>query len=422
MKVLLINNYLYRRGGAEVVFLNTGELLKAKGHEVVYFSQEWKENIPCDDAKYFSKGIDTKSTGIIDKFKGVSNYFYNSEAARQLEKLIEIEKPEIAHIHNFWGGISGSIFKVLKKHNIPIVHTVHDYRMVCPGYAFKNGKNEICEKCAGKHFLHCISNRCSRGSLAMSTIMCAEMYYRNSFTNPLDNIDSFMFVSNFSYNKFLQYAPRYKEKHCVTMYNFQDAEVLAQADKELATYNGYYLFYGRLSYEKGIQTLINTFCTLPSLKLKIVGTGPLEKELKELCATKGAANIEFLGFKTGEELFGIIKNAKFVCVPSEWYENNPMTIIESYTLRTPVIGAAIGGITEIIEDEKTGYRFQTGNENDLKRVVENAELLNEEEYARMKDYAEEFAEKNFGKEPYYTNLMELYKQTISNYKRNQAII
>ncbi|MBE6308885.1 MAG: glycosyltransferase [Bacteroidales bacterium] len=418
MKVLLINNYLYRRGGAEVVFLNTGELLKAKGHEVVYFSQDWEENIPCDDAKYFPKGIDTKSKGFGDKLKGVSNYFCNVTAAKKLEAVIKAEKPDIAHIHNFWGGLSGTILKVLRKHNIPTVHTVHDYRMVCPGYAFKNGKNEICEKCAGKHFLKCISNRCSRGSLAMSTIMCMEMYYRNCFTNPLDYIDSFMFVSNFSYKKFLQYAPRFKEKHCVTMYNFQDAEVLAQVNKELATYNGYYLFYGRLSYEKGIQTLINTFCRLPHLKLKIVGTGPLEKELKQLCNEKGAKNIEFLGFKTGKELFDEIKNAKFVCVPSECYENNPMTIIESYTLRTPVIGAAIGGITEIIEEGRTGYRFQAGNKNDLKRVVENVELLSEEEYRIMKDHAEEFAQKNFGKEPYYTSLMELYKQTISNYKKN----
>lgn len=416
MKVLLIDNFLYRRGGAEVVFLNTGELLKAKGHEVVYFSQEWKENLPCDDAKYFPKGIDTQSQGILNKLKGVGNYFYNKDAADKLEELIKVEQPDIAHVHLFWGGISGSIFKVLRRYNIPIVHTAHDYRLVCPGYAFKNGRNEICEKCAGKNFLHCISNRCSKGSLLMSTLMCMEMYYRNCFMNPLDNIDSFMFVSDFSYKKHLQYAPKYKEKHCVTMYNFQDAEVLEQVSKDLNTYNGYYLFYGRLSYEKGIQTLITVFSELPKLKLKIVGTGPLEDELKQLCRDKEVSNIEFLGYKTGEELFGIIKNAKFVCVPSECYENNPMTIIESYTLRTPVVGSALGGIVEIIEEGETGYKFQSGNTVDLKRAIDKAEALNEEEYSKMKDRAERFAEKNFSKDVYYAKLMELYRHTIENYK------
>lgn len=417
MKVLLINNYLYRRGGAEVVFLNTGELLKSKGHEVIYFSQAWDENIPCDDAKYFPKGIDTKSKRFSDKLRGVGNYFRNRTAAKNLEKFIKAEKPEIAHIHNLWGGISGSIFKVLKKYNIPIVHTVHDYRMVCPGYAFKNGKNEICEKCKGKKFYRCISNRCSKGSLLMSTLMCLEMYNRNYFMNPVNNIDSFMFVSKFSYKKHLQYAPKFEKKHCVTMYNFQDAEVLAEADKTLDTFDNYYLFYGRLSYEKGIKTLISAFADKRQLKLKIVGTGPLEKELKQLCIDKNATNIEFLGYKTGKKLYDLIKNAKFVCVPSECYENNPMTIIESYTLRTPVVGACLGGIVEIIEEGRTGYKFKPGDTDDLKRAIETTEKITEEEYAKMKEDAEAFAEKNFGKENYYTRLMELYRHTIENYKK-----
>ena len=418
MKVLLIDNFLYRRGGAEVVFLNTGDLLKAKGHDVVYFSQKWEENLPYDDSKYFPKGIDTKVQGIFNKLKGIGNYFYNKEAANKLEELIKVEYPDIAHVHLFWGGISGSIFKVLRKYNIPIVHTAHDYRMVCPGYAFKNGKNEICEKCAGENFLHCISNRCSKGSFVMSTLMCMEMYYRNCFMNPLENIDSFMFVSDFSYNKHLQYAPKYKEKHCVTMYNFQDAKVLEQVSRDLDTYDSYYLFYGRLSYEKGIQTLIDAFSELPNLKLKIVGTGPLENELKQLCLDKGITNIEFLGFKSGEELFCIIKNAKFVCVPSECYENNPMTIIESYTLRTPVIGSALGGIVEIIEEKKTGYKFQFGDMDDLKRAINEAESLDKNDYSKMKDNAERFAEENFSKDVYYTKLMNLYKYTIENYKKH----
>lgn len=417
MKVLLIDNFFYRRGGAEVVFLNTGELLKANGHEVVYFCQEWEQNLSCKDSKYFPKGVDTKSQGLADKFKGICNYFYNREAAKKLEDLLVKEKPDIAHIHLFWGGISPSIFKVLKRHNVPIVHTAHDYRIVCPGYAFKNSKNEICEKCEGKKFYNCIKNRCSRGSLVMSTLMCMEMYSRNWFMNPVKHIDSFMFVSNFSYNKHLQYAPNFKKKHCVTMYNFQDAEVLAETDKAIDTFDSYYLFYGRLSYEKGIKTLIEAFTEKKHLKLKIVGTGPLEKELKQLCVDNNATNIEFVGYKTGKELYRIIKNAKFVCVPSECYENNPMTIIESYTLRTPVIGAGLGGIIEIIEDGVTGYKFKSGDVEDLKRAITVTENLEKVKYTALKNDAEIFADKNFSKENYYTKLIDLYKHTISNYNK-----
>lgn len=416
MKILLIDNFLYRRGGAEVVFLNTGNLLKSKGHEVVYFSQQWSKNQPSEYNHFFPRGIDTKTSSLWERIQGVGKYFYNKEAANKLEKLIIEQKPDIAHAHLFWGGISGSIFRVLQKYNIPLVHTAHDYRMVCPAYAFKNSANQICEQCVGRKFHHCVKNRCSKGSLAMSFLMCIEMYFRNSFMNPIDYIDSFMFVSNFSYNKHLQYEPRFANKHCVTMYNFQDASVLNSVEKGLLTHDSYYLYYGRLSHEKGLHVLIESFADMPYLNLKIVGTGPMEADLKHLCEEKQTSNIEFLGFKTGSELFDIIRKAKFVCVPSECYENNPMTIIESYTLRTPVIGSDLGGIIEIIEDGITGYKFKPSDILSFKETVIKAENMSDVDYYEMKDSAEKFAEMHFDKELYYNRLMDLYQYTIDHYK------
>ena len=414
MKLLLINNYFYRRGGSEVVFLNTAELLKSHGHNLCFFSQEWDENLTNEYSQYFSHGYGTMSKGIINKIKSIRNYFYNTEAAIKLEKLILNEKPDIAHIHMIWGGISPSIFKVLNKHKIPIIHTVHDYRMICPAYAFKNGQNEVCEECKGKHFYKCIKNRCSKGNFIMSTLMTIEMYIRNTFFNPIDNIDSFMFVSNFCYNKHLQYQPRFAEKYCVTMYNFQDAGVLEEVEDSLETYDSYFLYYGRLSFEKGIKTLIEAFSIKKDTPLKIIGTGPLEEELQRFCKEKGCNNIEFLGFKTGKELFHLVRGAKFVCVPSEWYENNPMTIIESYTLGTPVIGANIGGIPEIIEEGKTGYKFEPGNIKELATIISKCNLLKEKEYQSMKNNAKLFADRNFGKDKYYKELINLYNKSINN--------
>lgn len=416
MKILLIDNFLYRRGGAEVVFLNTGDLLKCKGHDVIYFSQQWSENLPWQYEHVFPEGVDTQTSGFLKRIQGVGNYFFNKEAAHKLEKLIIECQPDIAHLHLFWGGISGSIFRVLEKYKIPIVHTAHDYRMVCPAYAFKNSNNEICEQCEGRKFYHCIRNRCSKGSLPMSTLMCLEMYFRNCFFNPIAHIDSFMFVSDFSYNKHLQYEPQFAEKHCVTMYNFQDASVLNSVEKGLCTHDSYYLYYGRLSHEKGLPILIQTFADMPELSLKIVGAGPIEKDLKDICAEKQACNIEFLGYKTGDELFDIIRRAKFVCVPSECYENNPMTIIESYTLRTPVIGSDLGGIVEIIDDGVTGYKFVPSDMVSFKDAIARAEIMTAEEYAEMKDNAEKFAKQHFDKEVYYSKLLDLYQYTIEHYK------
>jgi glycosyltransferase involved in cell wall biosynthesis len=248
----------------------------------------------------------------------------------------------------------------------------------------------------------------------MSGLMSMEMYYRNAFINPRKYIDGFMFVSNFSKNKHFEHEPRFRDCRCVTMYNFQDASVLANVDDTIDTYDSYYLFYGRLSEEKGIKTLIQTMKQLPNLKLKIVGTGPLEDELKQFCVENKLGDVEFLGFKSGDELFDLVRRAKFTCVTSECWENNPMTIIESYTLRTPVIGAAIGGITEIIKDGETGYSFESGSVEDLSRAIGEAEALSQNEYNTMKSNAMQFATDNFGKESYYTKLMELYKSVINN--------
>lgn len=412
MKVLLIDNFHYRRGGAEVVYLNTADMLLEHGHEVVFFSQKWDENIETNDSKYFPTGYSVRSVGVLNKLKCIRNYFYNTDAAVSLDSLIKTEKPDIAHIHLFWGGLSPSIYRMLKRHNIPIVHSVHDYRMVCPGYAFKNGKDEICEKCEGKKFYHCLLNRCSKGSLLMSALMTSEMYYRNWAHHPADYIDRFLYVSHFCEEKHMQYDKKFLPEKSVVLYNFSNSDVLKCKNSTLDTFDNYYLYYGRLSFEKGIPTLIDAFSKYTDLKLKVVGTGPLDEQLKSKCRNINANNIEFLGFKTGAELYNLIANAKFVCVPSEWYENNPMTIVESYSLRTPVIGAAIGGITEIVVDGKTGFTFESGNVESLCAAIDKTLSVDKDTYKSMKQHAEDFASENFNPEKYCQKLIEIYKALI----------
>lgn len=413
MKILLINNYHFRHGGSETVYFNTADLLTKHGHDVIFYSQNRLDNITCDQSSYFCDAIDFNTKGFIKKIKGVKHYFYNKDAAIGLSNLLMVERPDVAHIHIFLCGLTMSVVDVLKKHNIPIVNSVHEYRMVCPSYTFKDGNNIICEKCGSGNYLNCIKRKCSKGNYLLSTIMAAEMYYRNIFHHPAKKIDAFIFVSNFCKNIHFKYDKHFADKFCTALYNFRNSDVIENIEPDLQTYDSYYLYYGRLSFEKGVKTIIDAFSYYKDETLKIVGTGPLANELQEFCKNNDLMNIEFLGFKTGKDLYSLVSHAKFVVIPSEWYENNPMTIIESYTLRTPVIGAAIGGITEIIREGITGYLFKSGSKKDLTKVLKKSISLSKEDYTRLKNNAEVFSNEYFDSEVHYNKLMEIYNTVIN---------
>ncbi len=406
MKVLLIDVYNYNKGGAETVCFNTGRMLEENGHQLVYFTLKWEENNPSPYAKYFPESKETRK-GMFRQVENVVNYFYHFEAARKMEELIEAEKPDIAHIHLMWGQITPSIFPVLKRHHIPILFTVHDYRIVCPAYTFRDGNGRICEDCKGRYFYKCFTHTCCKGSKVMSVVMAAEMYFRNAFFNPAKYIDGFFYVSNFAREIQEKYMPALKSKPNITLYNFSTS--IVDEPKEMLK-ERYYLFFGRLSYEKGVKTLLKAFQTMPEYRLKVVGTGPKEEELKTFVSENKMKNVEFLGYKRGKELTGLVAGAYFVIVPSEWYENNPMTIIESYSVGTPVIGARIGGIPEIIIEGKTGYQFKSGDASDLGNVIKRADSMSEVEYIAMSESTLDFAHANFSKESYFPKLVAFYCQ------------
>ena len=406
MKILLIDVYNYNKGGAETVCFNTGKLLKEHGHQVVYFTLKWKKNNPSPYSKYFPESKESRK-GPMKQVKNLVNYFYHFEAAKKIEQLIQDEKPDLAHIHLIWGQITPSIFPVLKKYNIPILFTVHDYRIVCPAYTFRDGSGRICEDCQGRYFYKCFTHTCCKGSKLMSAVMAAEQYFRNRFFSPAKYIDGYIYVSNFAKDIQEKYLPAVKETPNITLYNFSTS--IADNAKETPR-DKYFLFFGRLSYEKGVGTLLKAFSELSNCKLKVVGMGPKENELKSLATASGMENVEFLGYKRGKELQDLVANAYFVIVPSEWYENNPMTIIEAYSVGTPVIGAVIGGISEIVVENETGFLFESGNSEDLKEKVLKAENLSNAEYSKLSDGALKFARENLSEESYYTRIMAFFNQ------------
>jgi glycosyltransferase involved in cell wall biosynthesis len=409
MKVLLINNIHYYRGGAETVYFNIARLLKEYGNEVIFFSQKDNNMVGCEQAPYFvNKKIQVKDD-LFNKIRYLFYYFYNKQAAVNLDLLLSKEKPDIAHVHLVWGGMTSSILPILKKNNVPVVHTTHDYRLICPAYAYLDGEGKICESCKDKKYYHCLIKKCSKNHFLQSMVMCLEMYYRNIFFNPAKFIDGFIFPSNFSRSKHFQYRPDFSQKKNIVLYNFSDIDNIDKEKKD------YFLYYGRISIEKGIYTLFEAMKKLPHINLKIAGSGP---ELKKLVdnAVNNIGNIEFLGNIYGQELKSLVSQAYFVIVPSEWYENNPMTIVESYSYGTPVIGTEIGGIPEIIEDGKTGYLCKPHNVQDLIKKIKFTLSLSKNEYEWICMNAYIFAKKHFYRKIYCTQLVGFYASVIRKYK------
>lgn len=410
MKVLLIDVYNFNKGGAETVCFNTGKLLEEHGHEVVYFTLKWKDNRPSPQSKYFPESKETRR-GPLRQVKNLVNYFYHFEAAKKIEQLIKDERPDIAHIHLLWGQITPSILPVLRKYGVPVLFTVHDYRIVCPAYTFRDGNGRICEACRGRHFYKCFTHTCCKGSRLMSAVMAAEQYFRNAFFNPAKQIDGFIYVSNFARNIQEKYMHALKAKPNITLYNFSTSIV---REPKVMPADRYYLFFGRLSYEKGVMTLLKAFKDLPQCCLKVVGTGPKEEELKAFVNENGMKNVTFLGYKTGKELTDLVSNAYFVTVPSEWYENNPMTIIEAYSVGTPVIGARIGGIPEIVVDGQTGFQFESGNVVDLRNTVLKADGLDGKTYTEFSQGTINFANENLSKDSYWKKLIAFYNLFVAS--------
>lgn len=411
MKILQINQCHYKRGGADIVYLNTIGLLRSKGHEVACFSTINLHNEDSEYKDYFVPTVDLRTSSLTDKIKSVGPYIYNKKAYKNLNRLIRDFKPDVAHIHLFYASLSVAVLDALKENNIPILHTVHDYRFLCPISSCLDQEDKTCELCVEKSILSSLKKKCSDGKFTQSSIVFLESFYWKKIKHPECSIDLFHFVSDFCKEKYIKYFPEIRDKN-ILIYNnsgFIDTSNIGSVKFDKSD-NKYFLFYGRLSIEKGLLTLLKAWESIsPNITLKIVGRGPLESKIKEEIRKNTSHNIELLGFKTGIELQNLVQSASFVIIPSEWYENNPMTIIESYSLGTPVIGSDIGGIPEIIKNEETGYVFKYKSILDLKRVIIKSINISDIEYKQMSENVIEFAKINFSSENNYNKLIDAYK-------------
>lgn len=400
MRVLLVNRNDYVDGGADRVFLNTYDGLQVSGYR-----------LQVD--KFTRSDVDTlsfaspKDLSLIGKIRSIGGYLYNKKVARKLENKIQNFKPDVAHVHLIFGTLSLSVLKVLKKHKVPVVMTVHDYRLICPVNAMLDRHGKVCELCQGKKYYKCLTKRCSEGNIFYSAMAMLEAYMRKYVIKPLKLVDHFIFVSRFARDKHIEFVPQYGNKSS-HLYNMTEGE-----EKPEVVRGKYILYFGRLSKEKGLSTLFKAMDRV-SCELWVVGSGPMEEEVRTIThnSQPKTHNIKFLGFKKNSELTNLIRNSAFVVVPSEWYENNPMTIVEAFSMGKPVIGANIGGIPELVNEE-TGFLFESGNKKDLARVIKMANNISDEEYQRRAIACYGFHQGNFNKKQHLQNLINTYKNQVS---------
>lgn len=405
MKILMVNKFYYIKGGSETYYFSLKNLLVKNGHEVIDFSMNDEKNFESKYSKFFVDNVDyNKEQSILSKIKEAKKIIYSMEAKDKLEMLIKETKPDIAHLHIFQHQLSLSILDVLKKYNIPIVYTAHDLKMICPNYKMLT-HGRICEECKGQKYINCLKNKCLKDSMIKSLIVMFEAYI-NKWRKAYNKIDYIITPSKFYMNKFIEFGiDKNKIEHLPNFLNNEPVDFDELVD------NNYFLYFGRLSEEKGIITLIKAMKDI-KFTLKIVGTGPLKDEIKKYIKYNNCNNIEVLGFKSGKELNTIVANAKAVVIPSEWYENGPYSAIESLKLKRPLIGSDLGGIPELIDEGNNGYVFKHGDVDDLHEKLSKFQSLSEEKIKSMQKRSFEIFEKNYIDRIHYEKLTKIYKSIL----------
>jgi glycosyltransferase involved in cell wall biosynthesis len=409
LRVLLVNKFLYPKGGDAISTLKTGELLSKKGHEVFYWGMKHPQNPSYLYGEYFVPEVDyNKESRIVQRLKMAFNIFYSFEAKSKIDRLIKVINPELAHLNNFYHQLSPSILDPIKKHGIPVVMTLHDYKLVCPSYSMLlNGRP--CERCKNGKYCFCLLKKCVKNSYLKSFISTLEMYLHHKILHIYNKVDIFISPSIFLLEKIKEMGFKGKMVYLPNFVDIDKFKPFYRWEEESIVYAG------RLSYEKGLNTLIDAVKGL-KIELKIIGDGPLKKYLSAKVENEKIKNVRFLGYKTGEELRNEIKKSMFTILPSEWYENNPMIVIESFALGKPVVGAKIGGIPELVKDWDTGLTFESGNSKNLRDKI-ILMLKNKNKIIDMGKNGRELVERELNPELYYKNLMEIYKMAMGEIRR-----
>jgi glycosyltransferase involved in cell wall biosynthesis len=413
MKIVLVNYRYFVSGGPERYYFNIKEILERNGHEVIPFSIKGSRNLPAREfEKYFLDVVDdevyfaqAKKKSLRVVLKSFTRMFYSFEARKKFGRLLDDMKPDLVYIMHFHNKMSPSIIDAVRKRHVPVIHRISDFQYMCPNALFYNDKIGVCEDCLKGKRLSCVKYRCVLNSVVYSGIKMAAKWLHD-VTGVARKVDAFVVPSSFTISKFKEYGvPENKLHHIPTFFNIKEADPQVE-------YQPYVLFVGRIEKQKGLMTLVKAFAGT-EYQLKIIGfsNDGYENELKAYLEGK-QHHIEFLGRKSFEEIVPYLKSCLCTVVPSEWYDNFPNVILESFAYKKAVIATDFGSLPELVRDGETGLTFRYASSDDLINKVEYM-LGNVQCAQRMGENGYKAIEQLYSPEVHYEKLIKLMNTLVT---------
>jgi glycosyltransferase involved in cell wall biosynthesis len=408
-------------GGADVIYFRTAEILEQHGHSSVFFAMQHPQNLPCITTEYFVPFIDVHKNNIMNYMRASFRNLYSFKARQCIARLLDRYSIDLIHAHDIHRQMSPSILYEIKKRGIPVVMTLHNYKMICPSFIMMiHGKP--CEACGQGKYFNALKLRCIKNSFFRSLQLSIELYLHHRILDIYRNVDVFIAPSMFLKEKHDEMGFKKRMAHLpypLDMKEFENVNSVTAADRE--DERTAFVYFGRLETEKGLVTLFEAIRRLSDEGFRrktvfhIFGEGSIQEELHRTVREYELSNVVFHGFLKGDELFTEIKKADVVIIPSEWYENYPVSVMEAFALGRPVVGARIGGIPEMVKDHQTGLTFESGNAADLGEKIRYV-LDNPDKLPRWGKNARRFIEREVNPERHYEQLMEIYSMAMRGRK------
>jgi glycosyltransferase involved in cell wall biosynthesis len=407
VRILHVNKYLYRRGGAESYMQAVASLQQGAGHEVAFFGMDHPDNEPQLYADHFPAYLELEPapSSTVGKATGFARMVWSTSARRGIDAVVADFGPDVVHLHNTYHHLSPSILGPLARRRIPAVMTLHDYKLACPTYRFLD-KGEVCQACLGGHFTQAVRRRCKDGSLGSSAAMAAELAIHTAL-RAYRHVQVFVCPSRFMAGRMaaagvfpdrLRWLPHF---------------VSAVSEPLAMDASGAVVFAGRLSPEKGVDTLIEAVGRVTGpVRLDVAGEGPDRERLEAVAARVGEGRVRFLGRLASEAMDALIGEALAVVLPSRWYENQPMIVLEAFARGVPVVASNLGGTPELVRHGTDGFLVPPDDSAALASALQP--LLSDPARARaMGKTARERAVTDFAPDVHLARLDRVYAEAAS---------
>jgi glycosyltransferase involved in cell wall biosynthesis len=404
MRVLQVNKFFYVRGGSERYFFDLCSLLEKHGHEVGHFSMTHERNLPSRQAAYFVSAVDLNAPMTVGaKARAAARVLYSGEAKRKIADLMDAFRPDVVHFHNISRQLSPSIIDSARRRRIPMVQTLHDLFLVCPAHSFFVD-GEVCEVCGRGAFWHAVPKRCIDGSRASSLLGSAEAYLQ-AWLGLYKKVDVMIAPSLFLKGKVE--ALRWPAARLVHLPYF-----IPTGPDHSGRNQGYVLFAGRISTEKGVATLLEAAELIKAVEFVIAGEGPELNTFRHYARRHGLSNVRFTGYVKGDALERLLEGALCVVVPSISYENLPLSILEAFAHGKPAVASDSGGIPELVKNGITGYVFDPGVPIALAEAIDRISS-DERRRVEMGRRAREIVAREYSPESHYGRIIGIYEGLVS---------